>query len=694
MGKTVQTICVLGATALLILAAMPCSVGADQAQEAWGQGNAAFVRGDIDLAIRYYSDAIRLNPREAATYNNRGYAYLQKGDQDRAIADYDKAIGLNPRYAKAYFCRASGYENKGDQDKAVADYTAAIRLDPRYARAYCNRGMAANESASPSGRLAQRAEPAAESRKGVDYFIAPNGDDHNPGTLERPFATLYKAHQIVTAGDTVNFRAGTYQALISWFKSGTPTSPITIQAYNGEEVTLQCSEQYTWTPVADPTFGDCWKAAIPDLPIQYPGLQHTIWEDAVHAAARPATDAEIWAIVKGGYMCARMNAPADFAHPQAAPGLPLTDKGGNLMYDITWYDRNAKTLWFKPGPSRVTNPHSQLYVTSGAAGQFSQAGSFVRLNGLKFEYLCYFHQQDNPTGCDIHNCQIKHAYHGICGGGKRCAFTSLFVDKVGDWVTWRDGKYDRGYLAHGFYFGGTRCVIANCFFGRSNKGGPIQNYPIGVAENVFDSNVLYFSNGGSIFTGSSKNYVTNNISLQKSFGMGPYVSMQGFTFANNYSESPSPFIFDHQEANGVYVGTFEKFAITGNLFNNVGGSVDYRGNIVDARQSSIDGNVYLGNQHWYVGLTQANPPATGYKDCASYAAYVAAIQALPNCAKWEKKSRARSAAPRFDPASFDAFLDSDPPLGTVLLKIRQYVKDIIAPFPGVGPAIDEANGVK
>ena len=87
--------------------------------------------------------------------------------------------------------------------------------------------------------------------------------------------------------------------------------------------------------------------------------------------------------------------------------------------------------------------------------------------------------------------------------------------------------------------------------------------------------------------------------------------MQGFTFANNYSEAAYPFSFDHQEANGAYTGTFEKFAITGNVFNNTGGWIDYRGNIVDARPCKIDGNVYLGNQRWRLGLTQANPPASG-----------------------------------------------------------------------------------
>ena len=539
---------------------MPCNATANAAQQAWEQGNAACLHGDFDLAIRHYTEALR----------------------------------LDPKCAKAYFSRGRAYETKGDQGKAVADYTAAIRLDPKYAEAYGNRGLAAKEPVPSDGGPAQLSQKAKDASTGANFFVAPNGNDRNPGTIERPFATLYKAHQWVRPGETINLRAGTYQALITWNKSGTPTAPITIQAYNGEDVTLQSSEQYTWTRVNDPTFGDCWKVAIPYLPIRYQGVQHTIWDDAVKAATNPGI--VIGAIVKGGYWCAPMNAAADFAHPQAAPGLRLTDDSGNLNYDITWYDRSAKTLWFKPGPSRVTNPSSQLYVTSTAGGQFSMTGSYLKLNGLKFKYLYYFHQQDNPVGCHIHNCEIKHAYHGLCGGGKRCTYSSLFVDKVGDWLTWRYGRYDRGYLSHCFYFNGTRCVVSNCFFGRSNKGGPIQNYPYGVSENVFDSNALYNSDGGSIFMGTGKNYITNNISLQKTGGIGPYISMQGFTFANNYSEAATPFSFTCMPENGAYTGTFEKFAIIGNVFNNTGGWTDFRGNVVDAKPCNIDGNVYLGSQ--------------------------------------------------------------------------------------------------
>jgi hypothetical protein len=164
--------------------------------------------------------------------------------------------------------------------------------------------------------------------------------------------------------------------------------------------------------------------------------------------------------------------------------------------------------------------------------------------------------------------------------------------------------------------------------------------------------------------------------------------MQGFTFANNYSEAAYPFGFACFETNGTYPGTFEKFAITGNVFNNTGGWTGYEGNIVDATQCKIDDNVYLGEQRWRLGFTQAVPPVVDRKEYATFESYAGALRVLPHCAAWEKKSRAGPAAPRLDFAEFDAFLDTDPPLAAALSKARRYVARVTAPFPGAGPAID------
>jgi hypothetical protein len=54
------------------------------------------------------------------------------------------------------------------------------------------------------------------------YYIAPDGDDSAPGTLEKPFASLIKGCDKAAAGDTVYIRGGRYlmRSGISIRKSG------------------------------------------------------------------------------------------------------------------------------------------------------------------------------------------------------------------------------------------------------------------------------------------------------------------------------------------------------------------------------------------------------------------------------------------------------------------------------------------
>ena len=96
---------------------------------------------------------------------------------------------------------------------------------------------------------AQRAEKSTVARTRHRLFRRPQRRRPQPGNDRAALGYALRGTSIVKAGDTVNLRAGTYQALISWTKGGTPTAPITIQAYRGEDVTLQGSEQYRWTQV-------------------------------------------------------------------------------------------------------------------------------------------------------------------------------------------------------------------------------------------------------------------------------------------------------------------------------------------------------------------------------------------------------------------------------------------------------------
>lgn len=74
---------------------------------------------------------------------------------------------------------------------------------------------------------------------GAVYYVGGAGaSDENPGTAEAPFATIQKAADVATAGDTVKIRTGTYRETIIPANSGTAGSPIVYEPDGDAVVTV------------------------------------------------------------------------------------------------------------------------------------------------------------------------------------------------------------------------------------------------------------------------------------------------------------------------------------------------------------------------------------------------------------------------------------------------------------------------
>ncbi len=83
--------------------------------------------------------------------------------------------------------------------------------------------------------------PINASAQGSVYYVAPpasGGNDSNPGTEAQPWATIQKAANTLTAGDTVYIKAGTYQEQVIPQNSGSVGNTITYAAYPGHTVTI------------------------------------------------------------------------------------------------------------------------------------------------------------------------------------------------------------------------------------------------------------------------------------------------------------------------------------------------------------------------------------------------------------------------------------------------------------------------
>jgi tetratricopeptide (TPR) repeat protein len=106
----------------------------------YGRGLSYRHKGQDDLAIADYTQALRIAPTSVNTLYNRGLSYTYKTQYDLAIADYSQALQLDPNYTNAYFGRGYAYQNQGRYDLAIGDYTEAIRIDPNDTDVYNNRG--------------------------------------------------------------------------------------------------------------------------------------------------------------------------------------------------------------------------------------------------------------------------------------------------------------------------------------------------------------------------------------------------------------------------------------------------------------------------------------------------------------------------------------------------------------------------
>jgi tetratricopeptide (TPR) repeat protein len=85
-----------------------------------------------ESAIQDYTKALTLKPRDGDLLRSRGYAYLQKKDYDKAISDFSEILRFEPQNGDAFYYRASAYHETKNYDKAIEDFTKAMRFKVRY----------------------------------------------------------------------------------------------------------------------------------------------------------------------------------------------------------------------------------------------------------------------------------------------------------------------------------------------------------------------------------------------------------------------------------------------------------------------------------------------------------------------------------------------------------------------------------
>jgi tetratricopeptide (TPR) repeat protein len=96
------------------------------------RGEAWFAKGDSDRAIADYSEAIRLDRKNAEYLNNRCWARAIAGrDLLLAVTDCTEASRIARDDANIMDSRGLAYLRLSQLDDAVADYDAALKFNPK-----------------------------------------------------------------------------------------------------------------------------------------------------------------------------------------------------------------------------------------------------------------------------------------------------------------------------------------------------------------------------------------------------------------------------------------------------------------------------------------------------------------------------------------------------------------------------------
>jgi hypothetical protein len=236
------------------------------------------------------------------------------------------------------------------------------------------------------------------------YFVSPAGDDANPGTLERPFATLPRAQQAAREkpGD-VFLRGGTYYLsaplVFTAEDSGIKDAPVIFQPYQNETPVISGGlrlENLNWQPSTNGIF----KAQVPaDLQTEeifvngerqilarYPNFDpQAQYFDGFAADAISQERAARWSDPAGGYYHAM--------HPAL---------WGDFTWRITGKDQNGGLLleggWQN---NRGAAAHPQIRFVENIFEELDAPGEWF-LNSKT--HTLYFYP---PAGLDLTNAVVE-----------------------------------------------------------------------------------------------------------------------------------------------------------------------------------------------------------------------------------------------------------------------------------------------
>lgn len=100
------------------------------AAQARDRGNKLFQDGKFVDALTEYQEAVKRNPKDAKSFNNRATCYVKLMEFNLAMKEVDKALELEPNFTKALVRKGSIHHVLKEYHKAIEVLEKALKVDP------------------------------------------------------------------------------------------------------------------------------------------------------------------------------------------------------------------------------------------------------------------------------------------------------------------------------------------------------------------------------------------------------------------------------------------------------------------------------------------------------------------------------------------------------------------------------------
>lgn len=221
------------------------------------------------------------------------------------------------------------------------------------------------------------------------WYVAPNGNDNNPGTLAQPLKTIPEAIDRANAGDVIELRGGTYPSN----EIRIPKNNLTIRSYASE-----------------------W--AVIEAPLNNEDIASCIWYNEPEVTGGRLERLEI----KGGYY---YGVSFETNWEWGVPDNERRGAGSITLVQCKIHDTGRDCVKIKPGCDNIQLLHCELY-NSGIGPSNSEANGGPNAEGI---------DNVNGDGMVVRHCYIHHtSTSGVYakGGADNCLIEANLITHTGE----------------------------------------------------------------------------------------------------------------------------------------------------------------------------------------------------------------------------------------------------------------------